>query len=134
MVYITRIEHFNAAHKLYNPAWDNAKNDTVFGKCANPYYHGHNYEVEVKLVGEIDDTTGYVMDLKILSDIIKAEVVERFDHRNLNEDCIEFKNLNPTAENIVTVIYDLLAPHIPSNLKMTVRLYETKRNFVEYPA
>lgn len=133
-VAVYRKEHFNAAHRLYNPAWDNAKNDTVFGKCANPYYHGHNYEVEVKLVGEIDDTTGYVMDLKILSDIIKAEVVERFDHRNLNEDCIEFKNLNPTAENIVTVIYDLLAPHIPSNLKMTVRLYETKRNFVEYPA
>lgn len=134
IVAVYRKEHFNAAHRLYNPAWDNAKNDTVFGKCANPYYHGHNYEVEVKLVGEIDDTTGYVMDLKILSDIIKAEVVERFDHRNLNEDCIEFKNLNPTAENIVTVIYDLLAPHIPSNLKMTVRLYETKRNFVEYPA
>lgn len=133
-VAVYRKEHFNAAHRLYNPAWDNAKNDTVFGKCANPFYHGHNYEVEVKLVGEIDDATGYVMDLKILSDVIKAEVVERFDHRNLNEDCIEFKNLNPTAENIVTVIYDLLLPHIPSNLKMTVRLYETKRNFVEYPA
>lgn len=132
-VAVYRKENFNAAHRLYNPAWDNEKNDQVFGKCNNPNYHGHNYDVEVKLVGEIDPETGYVFDMKILSDIIQQEIVERFDHRNLNEDCPEFKNLNPTAENIVIVIYNLLRPRIKPALNMTIRLYETPRNFVQYP-
>ncbi|MFZ1529940.1 MAG: 6-carboxytetrahydropterin synthase [Ferruginibacter sp.] len=132
-VAVYRKENFNAAHRLYNPAWDNEKNDRVFGKCNNPNYHGHNYDVEVKLIGEIDPETGYVFDMKILSDIIQQQIVERFDHRNLNEDCIEFKNLNPTAENIAIVIYDLLRPHIKPSLDMTIRLYETPRNFVQYP-
>lgn len=132
-VAVYRRENFNAAHRLYNPAWDNEKNDRVFGKCNNPNYHGHNYDVEVKLIGEIDPETGYVFDMKLLSDLIQQQVVERFDHRNLNEDCPEFKNLNPTAENIAIVIYDLLKPHIKPSLDMTIRLYETPRNFVEYP-
>ena len=132
-VAVYRRENFNAAHRLYNPAWDNEKNDRVFGKCNNPNYHGHNYDVEVKLVGEIDPDTGYVFDMKVLSDLIQLQIVERFDHRNLNEDCPEFKILNPTAENIAIVIYELLKPHIKPSLEMTIRLYETPRNFVEYP-
>ena len=132
-VAVFRKEHFNAAHRLYNPAWDFAKNDAVFGKCNNPHYHGHNYDLVVKLVGEPDPETGYVMDLKLLSDIIQDKVLEKFDHKNLNEDCSEFKNLNPTAENIAIVIYQLLKPFINSNLYLQVRLYETERNFVEYP-
>jgi len=133
-VAVYRKEHFNAAHRLYNPAWDNEKNNAVFGKCNNPNYHGHNYELIVKLVGEPDPETGYVMDLKLLSDIIREKVLERFDHKNLNLDCVEFKNLNPTAENIVIVIYQLLRPNINQNIQLQVRLYETERNFVEYPA
>ncbi len=132
-VAVYRRENFNAAHRLYNPAWDNEKNDRVFGKCNNPNYHGHNYDLEVKLIGEIDPETGYVFDMKVLSELIQQQIVERFDHRNLNEDCPEFKNLNPTAENIAIVIYDLLKPHIKPSLHMTIRLYETPRNFVEYP-
>ena len=132
-VAVYRKEHFNAAHRLYNPAWDNKKNDAVFGKCNNPNYHGHNYELIVKLIGVPDPETGYVMDLKLLSDIIREKVIERFDHKNLNLDCIEFKNLNPTAENIVMVIYQLLKPSINPELQLQVRLYETERNFVEYP-
>lgn len=133
-VAVYRREHFNAAHRLYNPAWDDATNERVFGKCALPHYHGHNYELEVKVTGVPDPVTGYVMDLKELSDIIKAEVHSRFDHRNLNLDTTEFKTLNPTAENIVVVIYNLLRPRIASALDLHVRLYETPRNFVEYPA
>ncbi len=133
-VAVYRKENFNAAHRLYNPAWDNEKNDQVFGKCNNPNYHGHNYDLIVKLVGEPDPQTGYVIDLKILSDIIQDKIIERFDHKNLNEDCIEFKNLNPTAENIAIVIYGLLRESIDPTLYLQVRLYETKRNFVEYPA
>ena len=132
-VAVYRKEHFNAAHRLYNPLWDDAKNDAVFGKCNNPHYHGHNYELVVKLVGVPDKETGYVMDLKLLSDLINKYVIEKFDHRNLNEDCIEFKNLNPTAENIAIVIYNLLRPKIDQSLYMQLRLYETERNFVEYP-
>ena len=132
-VAVYRKEHFNAAHRLYNPLWDDAKNDAVFGKCNNPHYHGHNYELVVKLVGIPDKETGYVMDLKLLSDLINKYVIEKFDHRNLNEDCIEFKNLNPTAENIAIVIYNLLRPKIDQSLYMQLRLYETERNFVEYP-
>ena len=132
-VAVYRKEHFNAAHRLYNPLWDDTKNDAVFGKCNNPHYHGHNYELVVKLVGIPDKETGYVMDLKLLSDLINTNVIEKFDHRNLNEDCIEFKTLNPTAENIAIVIYNILKPKIDEALYLQVRLYETERNFVEYP-
>ena len=132
-VAVFRKEHFNAAHRLYNPAWDEATNNDIFGKCALPNYHGHNYELEVKVVGEPDAKTGYLMDMKSLSDLIKREIHARFDHKNLNLDTKEFKDLNPTAENIVIVIYNLLRPHIDESLEMQVRLYETPRNFVEYP-
>lgn len=133
-VAVFRKESFNAAHRLFNPAWDDEKNTEVFGKCALPNYHGHNYDLIVKVVGKPDKKTGYVMDMKILSDLVKQEIVERFDHKNLNMDTQEFKDLNPTAENIAIVIYDLLRPHIDEKLDMQVRLYETPRNFVEYPA
>ncbi len=133
-VAVYRKEHFNAAHRLYNPLWDNNKNDSVFGKCNNPNYHGHNYDLIVKLVGVPDPETGYVIDLKVLSDIIQANVINVFDHKNLNHDCEDFKSLNPTAENIAIVIYNRLRPLINEHLDMQVRLYETERNFVEYPA
>src|ERR1700730_14304680 len=111
-VSVFRKEHFNAAHRLYNAAWNDAKNEEIFGKCAWPNYHGHNYEMEVKVTGIPDKETGYVIDLKFLSDLIKNEVVQKFDHKNLNLDTKEFKDLNPTAENIVIVIYKLLTPPI----------------------
>jgi 6-pyruvoyltetrahydropterin/6-carboxytetrahydropterin synthase len=132
-VAVFRKENFNAAHRLHNPAWDAAKNDAVFGKCNNPHYHGHNYDLIVQVIGVPQADTGYVMDTKLLSDLIKAKVTEKFDHKNLNEDCIEFANLNPTAENIVIVIYNLLRPFIDETLELKLRLYETERNFVEYP-
>ena len=133
-VAVYRKEHFNAAHRLYNPAWDMAKNDAVFGKCNNPNFHGHNYEVVVKVTGVPDPETGYVMDMKILSDLIRDHVLEQFDHKNLNLDTVYFKTLNPTAENICVVIYNLLRAQINPQLDLKVRLYETERNFVEYPA
>ena len=132
-VAVFRKEHFNAAHRLHNPSWTEEKNDQVFGLCNNPNYHGHNYELEVKVVGEIDPETGYVIDLKMLSDLIRAEILGRFDHKNLNLDTEEFANLIPTAENIAVVIYDLLRPKLDEKLDMQIRLYETPRNFVEYP-
>jgi len=132
-VSVFRKEHFNAAHRLYNESWDDAHNEKVFGKCALPNYHGHNYEMEVKVTGEPDKDTGYVIDLKFLSELIRREVVQKFDHKNLNLDTAEFRDLNPTAENIVIVIYKLLRPHIDSRFDLGVRLYETPRNFVEYP-
>ncbi len=132
-VAVFRKEHFNAAHRLFNSGWDDATNEKVFGKCALPNYHGHNYELEVKVVGEPDPKTGYVMDMKVLSDLVKAEVHTRFDHKNLNLDTEEFRNLNPTAENIAIVIYELLRKKIDTKLDLQVRLYETPRNFVEYP-
>ena len=132
-VAVIRKAHFNAAHRLYRPDWTNEKNDAIFGLCNNPNYHGHNYELEVKVSGEIDPETGYVIDIKILKDIIKAEVTDRFDHKNLNEDTIEFKNLNPTAENIVVVIHQLIRAKLDPKLDLSVRLYETPRNFVEFP-
>jgi 6-pyruvoyltetrahydropterin/6-carboxytetrahydropterin synthase len=132
-VAIFRKEHFNSAHRLFNADWDDKKNMEVFGKCALPNYHGHNYELIVKIVGEPDEKTGYVMDLKKLSDLIEEKIIERFDHKNLNLDTDEFKNLNPTAENIAVVIYDLLRPHIDKAKDLQIRLYETPRNFVEYP-
>ena len=132
-VSVYRKEHFNAAHRLNNPAWDEARNSAVFGKCNRPNYHGHNYELVVKLTGEPDPATGFVIDLKVLSDLIQDKVLVRFDHKNLNLDTAEFKNLNPTAENIAIVIYGLLRPHIDNKFDVQVRLYETERNFVEYP-
>ena len=132
-VAVFRKEHFNAAHRLYNPDWDEAENEKVFGKCALPNYHGHNYELVVKLIGVPDEKTGYVMDLKSLSELIRREITARFDHKNLNLDTKEFKELNPTAENIVIVIYKILRQHIDKKLDLFIRLYETPRNFVEYP-
>ena len=134
IVAVFRREHFNAAHRLFNPDWDDATNTNVFGKCALPNYHGHNYELEVKVVGEPDPKTGFVMDLKKLSDLIETEILGRFDHKNLNLDTEDFKNLNPTAENIAIVIHDILRPHIDAKMDLLIRLYETPRNFVEYPA
>jgi 6-pyruvoyltetrahydropterin/6-carboxytetrahydropterin synthase len=132
-VAVFRKEHFNAAHRLFNPAWDDRKNAEIFGKCSNPHYHGHNYEIIVKVTGVPDPATGYVMDMKLLSGIVKDNVLDRFDHKNLNLDTQYFKDLNPTAENIVRVIYELLRSQIDPGLELQVRLYETDRNFVEYP-
>ena len=133
-VAVYRKEHFNAAHRLHNSKFSEEKNDAVFGKCNNPNFHGHNYELIVKITGEPDAETGYVIDLKLLSDLIKEKVLKRFDHKNLNLDVEEFKTLNPTAENIAIVIYNILRAAIDKNLDLQIRLYETERNFVEYPA
>ncbi|MCK8520105.1 6-carboxytetrahydropterin synthase [Aquimarina sp. D1M17] len=130
---IIRREHFNAAHRLHNPSWSEEKNEKVFGKCNNVYYHGHNYELEVKVIGYINPETGYVMDAKVLSDVIKEKVTDRFDHKNLNIEVDDFKNLNPTAENIVFVTYNILREAISEELDLQIRLYETPRNYVEYP-
>ena len=129
---IFRVEQFNAAHRLFNPKWDNETNDRVFGKCNNPNFHGHNYKLEVELDGPINPETGYVMDMKKLSDIMKQEILERFDHRNLNLDCPEFINLIPSAENIALVCWNILRDKIPTELKLKVRLWETPKNGVEY--
>lgn len=133
-VAVYRKEHFNAAHRLHNPLWDEATNNRVFGKCNNPNFHGHNYELVVKITGTPNPATGYVYDLKLLSDIIKENVLERFDHKNLNLDTAEFAELNPTAENIAVVIYTILRDKIETAFDLQIRLYETERNFVEYPA
>ena len=133
-VSVFRKEHFNAAHRLHNSTWTPEKNDEVFGLCNNPNFHGHNYELIVKVTGIPDPATGYVIDMKVLSDLIQREIVERFDHRNLNLDTVEFANLNPTAEHIAIVIHDLLRPHLDKSLELQIRLYETPRNFVDYPA
>lgn len=132
-VAVFRKEHFNAAHRLHNPAWSEEKNEAVFGKCNNPNYHGHNYELVVQVTGEVNPETGYVVDMKILSSLIKEFVLDRFDHRNLNLDVEEFQHLNPSAENIAIVIYDILRNKIDAGLALKIRLYETERNFVEYP-
>jgi 6-pyruvoyltetrahydropterin/6-carboxytetrahydropterin synthase len=132
-VAVFRREHFNAAHRLYNPQWNNEQNSDTFGKCSLPNFHGHNYEMEVKVVGEPDPVTGFVIDMKKLSDIIQETVLERFDHKNLNLDTEEFRSLNPTAENIAIVIFNLLRPRIDEQFELFIRLYETPRNFVEYP-
>lgn len=133
-VSVYRKEHFNAAHRLHNPAWDERKNDAVFGKCNNPNFHGHNYELEVKITGEPAADTGFVIDLKYLSDVIKESVLEKLDHKNLNLDVPEFSNLNPTVENITIIIYNILRKEIDEKLDLQIRLYETERNFAEYPA
>lgn len=133
-VAVYRKEHFNAAHRLHNSLWSDEQNAAVFGKCNNANYHGHNYDLIVKVVGVPNQETGYVLDTKLLSDLIKTEVLDRFDHKNLNLDTTEFKNLNPTAENIAIVIYNLLRAKIDISLDLQIKLYETERNFVEYPA
>ncbi len=133
-VSVYRKEHFNAAHRLFNPDWSDEQNERIFGKCNNPNFHGHNYDLIVKLTGEIQPDTGYVFDLKILSDILKRDVLDHFDHKNLNLDVEFFKNLNPTAENIAVVIYDILRPQIDKKLELKIKLFETERNYVEYPA
>lgn len=130
---IIRCEHFNAAHRLHNNNWSNEKNLQVFGKCNNSNYHGHNYDLEVKIIGFCNPETGYVIDTKILSGLIKSKVIDKFDHKNLNLDTKEFENLNPTAENIAMVIYNILKPELNADLELKIKLYETARNYVEYP-
>ena len=132
MITVSRKAHFNAAHKLYRPDWSDEKNREVFGKCSNQNFHGHNYELIVSLTGNIDPETGYVYDISKLKNIIKSEVEDYLDHKNLNTDIDEFANLNPTAENIVVLIYDRLISHFSKDLKLKVTLFETPRNFVEY--
>lgn len=131
-VTVSRKAHFNAAHRLYRKDWSFEKNDEVFGKCNNPNFHGHNYELIVSVTGEIDKETGYVIDMKVLKDIIKSEVENTFDHKNLNVEVPEFKDLNPTAENIAVVIYNKMKPKLDSSLHLEITLYETPRNFVTY--
>ena len=133
-VALFRKEHFNAAHRLHNPLWSDQKNEQVFGLCNNKNYHGHNYELIVKVTGVPNQETGYVLDIKILSELIEDVILKKFDHKNLNLDTAEFANLNPTAENIAIVIYDLLRPKLDKELELKIKLYETERNFVEYPA
>lgn len=132
-VAVYRKAHFNAAHRLHNPSWSEEQNRQVYGLCNNPSYHGHNYELEVKVAGEIDPETSMVVDLGWLADLIKREIEGRFDHKNLNVDTEEFRDLNPTAENIAVVIWNILRAHLPEHLELGVRLYETPRNFVEVP-
>lgn len=129
---VSRHAHFNAAHRLHVPTWTPEENQAFFGACNNPRYHGHNYELIVTLTGEIDPVTGYVYDMKVLGDLIKAEVEEALDHKNLNEEVPVFSTLNPSAENIAVVIHGWLRPHIDTSLKLKVTLYETPRNYVEY--
>lgn len=131
---VFRKAHFNAAHRLHNPAWSDEKNKDVFGLCNNPHYHGHNYELEVRLTGEVNPDTGYLYDLGELRDIIKKEIEDRFDHKNLNVECEEFKDLIPSAEHIAYVIFNILRSHIEEKYEIGVKLWETPRNYVEYPA
>lgn len=131
-VTVSRKAHFNAAHRLYRKDWSEEKNNLVFGKCNNPNYHGHNYELIVSVTGPINSETGFVMDVKILSDLIKEHIEDAFDHKNLNLDVPDFEDLNPTAENIAVVIWNKLRPYIDASLEMEVVLYETPRNFVTY--
>jgi len=131
-VTVSRSAHFNAAHRLHRADWDDARNTAVFGKCSNPNYHGHNYELIASVTGEVDPETGYVIDLKILKDVIENEVETPFDHKNLNLDVPDFAGLNPTAENIAVVIWNRMRPHIDAAMQLEVTLYETPRNFVTY--
>lgn len=130
---VFRKAHFNAAHRLYRPDWSDEQNEAVFGLCNNPHFHGHNYEMEVRVTGEVDPETGYLIDLKLLKDLIKTHVEDVFDHKNLNVQVPEFKELNPTAENICYVIWQKLRAQLDEKYELGVRLYETPRNFVEYP-
>jgi 6-pyruvoyltetrahydropterin/6-carboxytetrahydropterin synthase len=131
-VKVSRKAHFNAAHRLYRPDWDDKTNQAVFGKCNNPRYHGHNYELIVSVTGPIDPETGFVMDMKVLKDLIREEIEDAFDHKNLNEEVADFQKLNPTAENIAVVIWNKLRPHLNESLELEVQLFETPRNFVTY--
>lgn len=130
---IIRKEHFNAAHRLHNENWSDEKNQKIFGKCNNPNFHGHNYEIEVKVMGEVDPETGYVMDIDELKQLIRKWVTHRYDHKNLNLDVDDFKSINPTAENIARVVYDNLRKELNEKYELRIRLYETARNIVEYP-
>lgn len=129
---VHRKAHFNAAHRLFRKEWSEEKNAEIFGKCSNPNYHGHNYELIVSVTGEINSVTGFVMDLKVLKEIIYEEIETPFDHKNLNVEVAEFKNLNPTAENIASVIWKKIKNRLKENLKLDITLYETPRNFVTY--
>ena len=131
---IIRKEHFNSAHRLNNPKWSEEKNKEIFGKCNNPNFHGHNYDLEVRVVGDVDPETGFVMDVKVLKQLIKTNVLDKYDHKNLNLDVDDFKSINPTAENIARVVHDNLLEHLDEGLELTIRIYETERNFAEYPA
>ncbi|WP_034040643.1 6-pyruvoyl trahydropterin synthase family protein [Wocania ichthyoenteri] len=131
-VTVSRKAHFNAAHRLYRKDWTDEKNSLIFGKCSNPNFHGHNYELIVSVTGNIDEETGYVIDIKTLKDIIKEKIEDAFDHKNLNVEVLEFKNLNPTAENIVVVIYDKIKSELKPELELEITLFETPRNFVSY--
>ena len=133
-VAVIRHEHFNAAHRIHNPALSDADNARIYGKCNGVNYHGHNYELVVRVAGPVDPVTGYVIDLGLLSEVVKEHVLDRFDHKNLNLDVVEFRDVNPTAENIAIVIHRLLRPHIPADLDLHVTLGETPRNVVQYPA
>jgi len=131
-VTVSRKAHFNAAHRLYRKDWSAEQNEAIFGKCSNPNFHGHNYDLTVSVTGEIDQETGFVMDMKVLKDIIKDDIEEAFDHKNLNVEVEEFKTLNPTAENIAVVIYNKIKPKLQPDLHLSITLYETPRNFVTY--
>ncbi len=131
---VFRKAHFNAAHRLYRADWSKEKNEQVFGLCCSPNYHGHNYDLEVRVTGEVDPETGFLIDLKVLKEIIKKHVEDRFDHKNLNLDVEDFKTMNPTAENICFVIWKILREQLDDKFELGVRLYETPRNYVEYPA
>ena len=133
-VAVIRKEHFNAAHRLHNPNWSDEKKISFYGKCNNPNYHGHNYDLEVTVIGEVDQESGYLIDMKTLSDLIKAEILDKFDHKNLNLDVEDFKDLNPTAENIIKVIYNKLRKKLEDKFELKIKLYETERNIVVYPA
>jgi 6-pyruvoyltetrahydropterin/6-carboxytetrahydropterin synthase len=133
-VAVSRKEHFNAAHRLHNPDWSEEQNKRIFGKCNNPNYHGHNYDLIVQVTGVPDKETGYVIDTKELSELIKTQIIDRFDHKNLNLDTEEFKSLNPSAENIAIIIFQILRPLIKPEFELKIKLYETERNFVEFPA
>ena len=131
-VAVFRTAHFNAAHRLHVSSWSEEENKAFFGLCNNAHYHGHNYDLEVKVEGEVDAVTGYLIDMKLIKQYIDEEVIERFDHKNLNLDTEEFRTLNPTAENIVWVIWQKLRARVPQEMNLSVRLYETPRNFVEF--
>ena len=131
-VTISRKAHFNAAHRLYRKDWSDAQNMSIFGKCSNPHYHGHNYELIAHITGEIDSETGYVMDMKVLKDLIKEKIEDAFDHKNLNEEVPEFLDLIPTAENMAVVIYQKLISHLNKKHDLSVTLYETPRNYVTF--
>lgn len=130
---VVRCEHFNAAHRLHNKNWTDEQNSEIFGKCNNPNFHGHNYDLEVKVIGVCNPETGYVIDTKILSSIIQKDILDVFDHRNLNLDVPYFKDVNPTTENVAKIIYEILRSQLDSELELKIKLYETPRNYVEYP-